>query len=127
MTTTLNKAAINSLPITSKPEIELILCCSRTHLNASISERIKFLVQQDLDWKYLFNTAAHQGVMPLLYQNLYQTCPEQVPQDLLSNLRSYFQLNTQRVLLLTAELLKILNILKANQIEAIPFKDQLWL
>jgi hypothetical protein len=105
-----------------KPEIKLLLLCSRTRLNDSIKQQINYWTKQNIDWEYLISTAYQHGLLPLLFNNLNNTCPEAVPKDILTNLRNCFQSNVQRNLLLTAELLKILNLLKANQIEALPFK-----
>ena len=106
----------------AQPEISLLLCCSRTRLNHSIEKQINLLVQQDIDWKYLISLASRHGVLPLLFNSLNNTCPEAIPQEILSNLRSFFQQNIQRNLLLTSQLLKILEIFRANGVNAVPFK-----
>src|SRR5687767_3518722 len=38
-------------------EIQLLLACARTNLNPEIATQIKSLVQQGLDWKYVFKKA----------------------------------------------------------------------
>ncbi|MEO1799621.1 MAG: hypothetical protein AAFR62_04245 [Cyanobacteria bacterium J06629_2] len=35
-----------------RPELELILCCAKTTLSSDDLQRIKTLIQQDLDWDY---------------------------------------------------------------------------
>ena len=106
----------------ANPEISLLLYCSRTRLNNSIKEKIKYLVAQDLDWEYLISLAARHGLLPLLYNSLNNTCRDALPDSILAELRTYFQTNVQRNLFLTSQLLKYLSIFQANEIDAIPFK-----
>jgi hypothetical protein len=101
---------------------ELLLYCAQTPIDSEIAERIRTLLQQDIDWAYLIQTAAQHGVMPLLYQSLNTTCPEAVPKANLAQLRNYFHTNAQRNLFLTKELLKLLTLFETHSIPAIPFK-----
>lgn len=107
---------------TTRPEIELLLCCARTQPSSEISQQIQNLVQQSIDWDFLLQTAARHKVLPLLYQNLKTLCPETVPKSVLSELRNFFHTNAARNLFRTQELLKILKLFQDNDISAIPFK-----
>ncbi|MFB2880640.1 nucleotidyltransferase family protein [Floridanema aerugineum] len=111
-----------ALKIGTRPEVELLLRSIRTHINAEDAQLLKILLQENLDWIYLLQTAASHGVMPLLYWNLSATCPEAFPKAILNQLRDYFHANALRNVYLTQELPKILSLLKANEILAIPFK-----
>ena len=113
---------IQSSPIDTCPEIELLLCCARTQPSPEIGQQIQTLAQQSLDWSYLLQTAARHSVLPLLYQNLRTLCPEAVPKPVLSELRNFFHTNAAHSLFLTQELLKILKLFQDNDIPAIPFK-----
>ncbi len=108
--------------LTTRPEIELLLCCARTHIDSRTEELIKRLLQQDIDWTYLLQTSACHGVIPLLYRSLNATCPEAVPQSILSLLRNCFHTNAEHNLLLTQKLLKLLNLFQEHAIPAIPLK-----
>jgi hypothetical protein len=66
--------------------------------------------------------ALRHGVMPLLYTSLAATCPEVVPRAALDCLRQHFHANVQRNLFLAATLLKLLRLLEAHGILAIPYK-----
>ena len=112
------KAPLNEI----RPEVELLLCCVRTSIDPETSERIKTLLQKDIDWDYLLETATKQGVRPLLYRSLNTTFPEAVPQAILGQLRDYFHANALRNLVLTKELLNLLKLFEANEIPVIPFK-----
>ncbi|MBD6616566.1 nucleotidyltransferase family protein [Komarekiella sp. 'clone 1'] len=108
--------------IKTYPEVELLLCCARTQLDPTTIERIKVLVQQDLNWTHIIPTAVLHKVMPLLYQNLNNICPELVPKAALAQLLSYFQANVRRNLSLTGELIKLLNLFESQGISVIPIK-----
>lgn len=120
------KSAPKSSPqvtvLSTRPEIKLLLCCARTAIDVETAERIKHLLRENLNWDYLCETASRHGVMPLLYQSLNTTCPEAVPETILSQLRDDFHANAQRNLFLTGELLKLLKLFEANDIPAIPLK-----
>lgn len=120
--TTLLSPSTKAPTTATRSEVELLLCCARTHIDSEIAERIRTLLQQDIDWAYLIQTAAQHGVIPLLYQSLNTTCPEAVPKANLAQLRNYFHTNAQRNLFLTNELLKLLNLFESHSIPAIPFK-----
>lgn len=117
-----SKKAHTSLERGLRPEAELLLCCARTFMQPEHAERIKALLQEDIDWTYLIQTAHRHGTMPLLYWNLNTTCSEAVPKAILGQFRDYFHTNAQRNLFLTEELLLLLNLFAAHGISAIPFK-----
>ena len=103
-------------------EVELLLCSARTNIDSKTAEGIRNLVQKDIKWEYLIQIAAEQKVVPLLYQSLKKTCPEAVPQTYLDQLRQEVLVNTAHNLCLATELVKLLNLLKEQDIPAIPFK-----
>jgi hypothetical protein len=109
-------------PAATNPEIELLLCCSRTCISTETAEKIRKLLQQNINWTYLIEIASGNGVIPLLYQNLKTSCPEAVPKTILTQLRSYFHANALHNLFLTQELVKLLALLGEHNIRAIPFK-----
>ncbi|MDO9045366.1 MAG: nucleotidyltransferase family protein, partial [Methanobacteriaceae archaeon] len=99
-----------------------MLCCARTQINEEIKKKIVSLAIMDLDWEYLINMASRHRLRPLLYVNLNSICPENVPEDVLGNLKSYYMTNVQKNLMLTGELVKVIEILESNNIKAIPYK-----
>lgn len=105
-----------------RPEIELLLCCARTYIDSKTADRLKTLLQENIDWTYLTQMAIRQGVMPLLYFNLNATCPHAVPQTLLEQYQGYFRANALNNLFLASELLKLLRLFKDHGIPAIPYK-----
>ena len=106
-------------------EDRLMVLCARTRLSDEAASSIRSLLDEGLDWEYVLRRALAHGVMPLLYRNLSTLCPELVPEDALSSLRSFCDNNTRRNLMLTAELCSVLGVLSAENIQVIPLKGPL--
>jgi hypothetical protein len=114
--------ASNGSITSSRPELELLLCCARKSIDAARSKRISELVQEQIDWPYLMRTAFAHGVMPLLFKNLSAICWDQVPAAVGAQVRNSFEANVQRNLLLTAELVRLLRLFEDQGISALPYK-----
>ena len=80
------------------------------------------LLQQDIDWSHLLQTALGHGTMPLLYKHLNTICPEAIPKSAMEQLKNHFHMNAGRNLFLTRELLKLLDLFEVHGIPAIPYK-----
>jgi Uncharacterised nucleotidyltransferase len=104
------------------PEVDLLLCCARTHPSPLITERISSLIPQNFNWDYLITLAKFNKVIPLLYRNLNYLCPELVPEKTLKQLKTLIYTNTCRNLFLTQELIYILKLFEKNGIPTIAFK-----
>jgi Uncharacterised nucleotidyltransferase len=104
-------------------EHELLLLCARTFVGSQAEAQIAQLLHQDIDWDFLIKTAHQHRVLPLLYRRLtrggFDSLP---PETAMSRLRSAFQANARRNLLLTAELFRVMDTLSANGIPSIPYK-----
>lgn len=118
----LSKHYARNLILNPHPEVELLLRCTRTYINNTNAERIKTLLQEDVDWEYLLEIATRHGLTSLLYWNLKITGAEFIPQSQLSWLQNYFYINNRRNFALTKELLKLLQLFEDNKITALPFK-----
>ncbi|MDK2744160.1 MAG: nucleotidyltransferase family protein [Nitrospira sp. BO4] len=105
-----------------RPEVELLLCCADTSIDTAGAERIKVLLRTDLDWASLLQTAGRHGVMPLLSRSLRAVSPEDAPPTILAELRYHSRANAARTLFLTDGLLKLLKLLEAHVIPALPYK-----
>lgn len=105
-----------------RKEDELLLYCARTKIDEEIKEKIVSLIGEDFDWEYLIQLASKHKLRPLLYYNLNSVCPKLIPEDTLNELKDYFNFNLHKNLLLTGELIKILKLLKSNDINAVPYK-----
>lgn len=109
-----------SIKITNEDKI--LLLCARTQLNPEIKSKLIKLIHSDIEWEYLLKVAAIHRLTPLLYHNLNSICPELVPEDILDELKNYFNVNVRKNLLMTGELIKILKLFKTNGIDVIPYK-----
>jgi hypothetical protein len=105
-----------------RPEDEVLLCCACIRLEPEKAQRLKILVQPGLDWDYLLQAASRHAVAPLLYRNLKGVASAPVPGDIGKRLEEQCRANTAWNLLLTSELTKILALLEAQGIAAVPFK-----
>lgn len=120
---TMTQSRTKNIDITICPEMQLLLHCASTKIDAGKTEQIKSLIQQaDLDWQEITSSAWKHGLMPLLYSNLNAIAPDTVPKDILNQLRNIFYTNAQRSLILTGELVQLLRLLQENGIAAIPYK-----
>ncbi len=107
---------------TQQPDAELLLRCARTRNDSEGDVRIRTLLQGEIDWTSLLRMASRHGTLPLLYRNLNAVDPKAVPENTLDELRHHFRFNSQRNLLLTGELIRLLQIFEARGISAVPFK-----
>lgn len=100
----------------------LLLDCARATIEPDTADRIRASVAAGPDWDRLVLLAQRHRLVPLLYAHLSQICGDAVPAPTLAFLRDYTQRNTAFVLLLTGQLARLLKILDANGITAVPFK-----
>lgn len=103
-------------------ETNLLLHCIRAQLRSEKSSTMLSNFSSEINWSLLLEKAAQHSVTPLLYKSLNEFCPERVPSEVLTTLRTEFQNNTFRALWLTSELRNLLELLSAKQIKAVPFK-----
>jgi Uncharacterised nucleotidyltransferase len=103
-------------------EEAVLLCCARTRIDSETSERIESMVQRGIRWDRLLRLAQWNSVLPLVYRSLNATCPEMVPPETLGQLRMSFHASSQHNLLLTQELLRLLDLFGEHGITAVPFK-----
>jgi hypothetical protein len=109
-------------PVFPTGDLELLLCCARTHISESIAQRIQMLCDSDVDWPELVQKASQHGVLPLLFRSLKVVCPEKVPTDIRQQLQTFYRQNGARNLKFTGELIQLLNCLQAQGFEAVSFK-----
>lgn len=108
--------------ISTNAEAELLVHCARLKIDASRAARIKTLLSSALDWDRLISLAERNGLVSILCFQLEQIAREHVPPDRLAQLRDRFHSNSALNVLLTAELVRLLDLFERNQIAAIPYK-----
>ncbi len=106
----------------ARPEVELLLCCARAHVDATRAARIRTLVAGDLNWSYLLQLAERHGLQPLLYWHLRTICADSIPPDYLQRLREAFQRVSALNVFLTRELQRLLTLFAQQGVQAMPYK-----
>jgi hypothetical protein len=103
-------------------ENSLINCIARRELDDERRATLRRLLQQEINWEYLFATAQAHGVLPLLQKHFSR---EAVPAHFLSRLKHESVANSQNVLHLVAKQLRVVKLFKENSIPVALFKGPL--
>lgn len=98
----------------------LLAACSAASPEQKVC-RLRSLLQHPVEWKTLFSLAERQGTQPLLYQALLGA-QDRVPPDEMQWLKQSYVTNLHKTLLLSGELIRILDRLSALGIEVMPYK-----
>lgn len=104
------------------PEKQLIVRCARTRLREVDAEEIRSLSSQKLDWEYVLSEAEENSIVPLLNKSLSEAARDVIPTATADKLREASRANSIRCLFLSAELARILQMFRAESIQAIPYK-----
>lgn len=103
-------------------EKRLLVLCARTRATPEITKEIHRLTEGPIDWEYLLSEAAENSVTPMLEAQLRTAAPDRVPPEQRERLTTACRANTVRSLFLTAELTKILEAFRSQDIQATPYK-----
>jgi hypothetical protein len=117
MATSAQPVVSGNRPLAATPEKirqVLLACCSVQRESRSADFCRTFQ-----DWPQLLDLAQKHGVLPQVYGRLMQ---EQVPPSALAGFSAGYQLQVRRAVLLTGELMAVLECLRSAQIEALPYK-----
>jgi hypothetical protein len=105
---------------TLPPEWQLLLtACSRVSAEEK-KTRIDAIFQRQLDWPALLALAERHGVQPLLHQAV--ALFKSIPVDVSRTLNQNYESNLHKSLLLSRELIRILDHLASLRIDAMPYK-----
>jgi hypothetical protein len=97
----------------------LLTACSLTPREEK-TVRLKVLLAETVNWRTLFDLAGDHGVLPLLYQVLLGI--DSVPLEEMPVLQQAYQTNMHKSLLLSRELIRIVEHLSGLGIRVIPYK-----
>ncbi len=103
-------------------EQELLLLCARTSMDDETEKKIEYLVRSDLNWDYLFQIASKHGLRPLLYWQLHNICPDEIPSEFMYNLKEFLSNNAAKNLFFMKEIIDIVKTLNDHHIESVPYK-----
>lgn len=102
----------------TQPEWSLLLAASSTSRN---KDRLDALLRAPLRWDVVLDLADRHGVEPLLYQAL-SDCKSLIAPEYLNFLAQKHRTNVHKSLMLSRELIRIVDELSALGIEAMPYK-----
>lgn len=105
-------------------EHHLILCIARRELDPAQRDELRQLLQQPLNFDYLFATASTHGLLPLLHKNL-SSAADLIPGHFLSRLKRESVSNSQSILHLVGKQLRIYKLFKDHGIQIALFKGPL--
>ncbi len=106
----------------AKPELALLLECARPRVDEAGADRIRALTADHLNWESLHALAVEHGVTPLLNLHLHAVARNSVPPDRLRQMHDLSRNNAFLNLSLAAELFRVLDIFRAADIQAAPYK-----
>ena len=110
---------MRAVQIRSTREFQLLLRCARTQPHViSITD----LVNEGVNWQILLRLAEQHRVRPLLFQSLKSACWDAVPKATQLELERFNRANVQKNLLLTGELLRLIDRFEQNEIPIAAFK-----
>jgi hypothetical protein len=98
----------------------LLAACSEIPRQEKAS-RIRLLLSQPVRWKILLDLAGQHGAQPLLYQALVAV-EGSIPSGHIPAIEQLYQINLHKALLLSRELIRIVDHLSALGFEVMPYK-----
>src|SRR5260370_15342829 len=90
--------------VATSRELELLLHCARTRVDAETSAKIAALLGRGVEWARVQELASIHGVLPLLYHTLVPAFADSIPDAFLSELQTQFYENVSRNLAMVSEL-----------------------
>lgn len=103
-------------------EFELMCLCARVVVDPSAETRIAVLLESDVDWDFIISAGHAHRVLPLLHRTLKRVAAESVPAQPMHRIQIAAHEKARRSLLLTRELVRILDLFHAHEIPCIPYK-----
>ena len=103
-------------------EDTFLLGCERTSMDKAGITKVKEVLNGGLDWNYILETARQHGIAPLLYHHIKETADENVPEHVVEYLRTLYNGNVARNMLLYDALGTVLKAFKHAGIDVIVLK-----
>ena len=100
----------------------IIFSCQTVIPKHQVEEMSKLLGSGGIDWKFVLNVAQRNAVLPLLSWNLRNNFSNLLPDQIRTLLEKELQSHLRANMFLTGKLLELLELLRAENIEAVPFK-----
>ena len=111
--------------LATNKEIQLLLYGCQIQPSSIVVKNINKLINSGVDWNSLLKMATENKVITLFYHNLLSINNQIFPQIINNNLKKYLRSNNIKNKILTQELIRLINLLKNQNIQAIPFKGSI--
>jgi hypothetical protein len=105
-----------------RPEEQIIVLSAKSEIEPRENEKLSRLLKGNVDWDFLFRSALRSRTFPLLFSNLNPQFSEIAPEAIVAQFRKRAQIIHARNLILTNEILRVIDLLQANGIQPIPYK-----
>lgn len=103
-------------------EMNALICCARRNLDTAWRDRLRSLLQGNIDWRALIFLAQENSLLPLFYEHLQEIGADCVPAAILPELREENQQNALHAILLSAELARIADNFAQREIPFVSYK-----
>lgn len=103
-------------------EAQLLLAIARCPVDPAGRERIRTLIQPDLDWDFLHHLASRHRLGMFLYKHLDEAAAPEVPRAVLMGLWKIFEENARSNAGRLVELERIVRLLDGEGLPVIPYK-----
>lgn len=106
-------------------ERELLLCCSRTHVDAAVGERIASLLGSGPDWERVMRLSHTHQVTPLVAGTLCGQFASLCPRPVIDRMRTTARAIALRGMVLSQKLVEVVDVFDAEAIPLIAYKGPL--
>ena len=110
------------VPEKVSPEKRLLVACARTRMSAAVANQIRDIAAAPLDWDFLLRAAAENSILPLLALNLPAAAPAAFSAEQFDKLKAASRAAGIRSLQFAAELVRVIEALRAEQVLVLPYK-----
>lgn len=104
------------------PEADFLLACARRFAGTESRDGLRVRASRISDWNAAMDLARAHWMQPLAAWYLNTDCAGMLPPELHDSLHATLHRNTANFLLLSADLIKVLRILDAQNIPVVPLK-----
>ena len=111
-----------ALQSSNAPEKQLLVLCARTRVSAENAAEITALLSRPLDWDLFASESLENSVTPLVIRTLRARGWSAVPTEWQARFNDMERRIAMRGMMLTAELLRLLDAFRERRIRAIPYK-----
>ena len=110
---------------TNHTAIEFLLCALSPNTDSDTIGQVRSLAKE-IDWQAVVQLAKKHRVLPSLYHRINDLCADEVvPANIQEELRQHCQSIAIRNLSMTAELCKLLSLMAASDVDAMPYKGSI--